>query len=279
VRDGAGAAVRLNLAVWFGFVVALGPAVAQPGDEAERGAIDCGLAGNAASVSDRLCAVSPLGDLSFLSGATVSLTGIRLPDEPPWRDAALAWLRGQIHRPLVVHALAAPDRWGRTAARVSWSDASGPSDLARELVDRGLALVDLAAPAPSDTAGLLVRESLAREQGLGLWADARYKALSAATPERLRERIGRFTLVEGRIRSVGERRERTYVNFGSDWASDFTISIPKQVWGEMLRRGVTAATLRGRAIRARGIVEDWQGPALTLTVPETFEFLDESRRR
>jgi hypothetical protein len=84
--------------------------------------------------------------------------------------------------------------------------------------------------------------------------------------------------VEGRIRNVGERRQRTYLNFGADWASDFTIVIPKRVFAALLlRRGLTAAALAGRAIRARGILEDWQGPALTVTLPEAIEFLDAHR--
>ena len=120
---------------------------------------------------------------------------------------------------------------------------------------------------------------MARERSLGVWADPRYKAVSVGQASRLRERIGRFTVVEGRVRSVGERPQRTYLNFGTDWASDFTIIIPKQAWTALLKRGWSAAALTGRAIRARGIVEDWQGPALTVTLPETIEVLDNRHKQ
>jgi hypothetical protein len=84
-------------------------------------------------------------------------------------------------------------------------------------------------------------------------------------------------LVEGRIQSVGERQTRTYLNFGRDWASDFTIIIPKRTWGLMAAQGMTAAALKGRSVRARGVIEEWQGPALTVTAPAMIEILDHER--
>ena len=44
-------------------------------------------------------------------------------------------------------------------------------------------------------------------------------------------------------------------------------------------RGVTAATLRGRTIRVRGILEEWQGTAITVTAAETVEVLEAGRGR
>jgi hypothetical protein len=115
----------------------------------------------------------------------------------------------------------------------------------------------------------------ARAAGLGLWASGRYKPIAAADLKRLEGLVGRFALVEGRILSVGERRQRTYLNFGRDWKTDLTITIPKPTWAILRDRGITAATLRGRRIRARGVVEAWQGPALTLWAADLLELLDE----
>jgi hypothetical protein len=157
-------------------------------------------------------------------------------------------------------------------------DGSACSDLARHLVGGGLALWD------PGTAGIVrpdlpALEAAARKRSLGLWAEARYKAIPVRQVDRMRAWIGRFVLVEGRVRSVGERQARTYLNFGSDWTRDFTIVIPKRTWSEMTVRGVTAAALKGRRIRARGVLEDWQGPALSVTVPETIEVIENERQR
>jgi hypothetical protein len=81
------------------------------------------------------------------------------------------------------------------------------------------------------------------------------------------------------VRGVGERRERTYLNFGSDWKSDFTITIPKRIWAALRERGVTAASLKGARVRARGVLEEWQGVALEITAADMLEVPAEDLQR
>jgi hypothetical protein len=45
----------------------------------------------------------------------------------------------------------------------------------------------------------------------------------------------------------------------------------------MAGRGLGAEALRGRRIRARGILQSWQGTALTVVIPEMIERLEEKR--
>ena len=91
--------------------------------------------------------------------------------------------------------------------------------------------------------------------------------------------IGRFTLVEGVVRSVGERRERTYLNFGRDWKQDLTITIPKRTWTALGERGVSAAALKGKRIRARGVLEEWQGVAMEITAADMLEVFGRDNTR
>jgi hypothetical protein len=155
---------------------------------------------------------------------------------------------------------------------------SDRDDLAAALVAAGLAMVDPTHPEGLCDPQLLAAEHPARERGLGLWAEARYKTLAADAPA-LGERAGQFAIVEGRIRSIGEREQRTYLNFGSDWSSDFTVIVPRRVWTSLVDRGLTAAALRGRRIRARGILENWQGTAITVIVPEMLEVMHNGPER
>jgi hypothetical protein len=221
---------------------------------------------------DRLRSVTEQGEIVLDTGRFVRLQGLRLPEDSGLREAAVAWLRRQIGRPVGLASAIPPDRWGRLPARPVLADSPTCLDLAHGLLEAGLALVDPGLDEGS-VRDLMALESTARERGLGLWADDRYKALPVGQVDRLRERIGHFALVEGRVRGIGERQQRTYLNFGLDWSSDFTIIIPKRSWNALAARGVTAATLKGRRIQARGILEEWQGPALTLTAPEMIEVL------
>lgn len=51
------------------------------------------------------------------------------------------------------------------------------------------------------------------------------------------------------------------------------IIIPRRTWKLMVERGLDSAALKGQRIRARGILEPWQGAALTIVVPEMIERL------
>jgi endonuclease YncB( thermonuclease family) len=232
--------------------------------------------------TDRLAGVSAEGDLSLSSGDALRLAGIRLP-EAPWFEEALALMRAQVGRTVRVVGAVAPDRWGRRAARLGVVPAMGPDeaadDLGEMLVAAGLALVDPAEGDESCRQALLAREEAARSRRLGLWAGDRYTPIPVADLIRLKDRIGRFVLVEGRIHSVGERPQGTYLNFSRDWASDFTIIVPKRIWSRMAERGLDAATLKGRSVRARGVLEDRRGPALTTAEPGVIEVIEEGRGR
>ncbi|MBM6593502.1 thermonuclease family protein [Microvirga pudoricolor] len=242
-----------------------------------RGAPPCG----GTAEQDRITGVSAEGDLSLASGRIARLSGIRLPESGPQREQALAFLRMQGDKAVLVRAPGALDRWGRLSAMVESAAPSGSSSahLAAELVTNGLALVDAGVAETHCAPDLLRLEADARRQSLGIWAQDRYKPLDAMQRESLRERAGAFALVEGRVRSVGERRERTYLNFGGAWAEDFTIVISRKTWTRMAERGVTAASLKGSRIRARGILEDWQGTALTVRVPEMIERIEDPSGR
>jgi endonuclease YncB( thermonuclease family) len=223
----------------------------------------------------RIEAVDPDGTI-LVAGRRLRLEGVRLVPEvaAAARDLLVRHLGAEVNLTLA----AAPDRWGRHAARVIRGGPE-PLDLAHGLLEEGLALVD---PGPLDILcrpELLALEETARARRLGLWAGSGYNPAAASDLEGLRGRIGRFSLVEGVVRSVGERPQRTYLNFGPDWGTDFTVTIPKRLWGRMQERGITAASLRGRRLRVRGLIEEWRGPSLELSAAELLELLDQAPPR
>ncbi|MGO4388422.1 thermonuclease family protein [Microvirga sp. 2YAF29] len=187
------------------------------------------------------------------------------------------FLRVHKEKPVSIEGLGERDRWGRQPVRIRSSHDKTVVDLSHALVEAGLALADPGAGRVFCHPELLAFEETAREQRLGLWAEARYNPIPAERNELLRERVGSFVIVEGRVRSVGERKQTTYLNFGGHWAEDFTIIIPRKVWTLMTERGLGAAALKGQKIRARGILQSWQGTALTIEMPEMIERLEGNR--
>ncbi|MBZ6075869.1 thermonuclease family protein [Microvirga puerhi] len=231
----------------------------------------------ATATPDRIKAVMPDGDLVLAAGGRTRLSDIRLPEPPAAREQALTKLRSLVDQPIMVQSLSRPDRWGRRIVRIRAMDQGEAADLAETLVDAGLALVDPGTASTLCQPELLAIEETARERSLGLWTDGLYKPIDASHPGNLDDRFGTFALIEGRVRSIGERKQRVYLNFGGHWAEDFTIIIPKKTWKLMTERGLTAASLKGQRIRSRGILEPWQGAALTVVVPEMIEHLDGTR--
>ena len=223
---------------------------------------------------DRLQGLTPEGDLILMSGHLARLSGIRLPDTPPHREHALSWLSARIGQSARVQGPDKRDRWDRASVRIRSTDEAASLDWAHGLVEAGLALADAGTDGAFCHPELLALEATARERRLGVWADDRYKPLDANQSERLRERIGSFVLVEGRIRSIGERKQRVYLNFGGLWAEDFTITIPKTTWKQMSDRGMSAEALKGQRIRARGILQSWQGTAVSIVIPDMIERLE-----
>ncbi|WP_243370299.1 thermonuclease family protein [Microvirga solisilvae] len=219
---------------------------------------------------DRLDGITAEGDLVLGSERLARLAGIRLADDQAHRQQALEWLKARAGESLLVTAQGTRDRWGRQPLKAR----TGYLDLSHGLVEAGLAIVDPGADSTFCQPELLALEETARERRLGLWAEARYNPIPVDQADRLKERVGSFVIVEGRVRSIGERKQRIYLNFGGQWADDFTIIVPRRIWALMAERGLSAETLKGHIIRARGILQPWQGTALNVDLPEMIERLE-----
>ncbi|HEY0353220.1 MAG TPA: thermonuclease family protein [Enterovirga sp.] len=223
-------------------------------------------------VVDRIEAVSEDGEIRLGRLGAVRIADIRLPEG---NEAArpLAWLRSLAGRETRVSA-GPPDRWQRRRAILLLKDDVPPIDVGELLVAEGYALVD---PGEEDTLcrpNLLAVETRARERRLGLWKADGEPLLRALDIAAVAKQVGRFAIVEGRVVSVGERPARTYLNFGHVGRGALTVTLPKRTWSTLRARGVTAESLRGRRVRARGIVEMWRAATMEVVAPELIEILD-----
>jgi hypothetical protein len=96
-----------------------------------------------------------------------------------------------------------------------------------------------------------------------------YTALNQAETA---QHIGEYGAVSGRVHSVAIKREQTYINFGEDWKTDFTVYVPKATMKKMTPEAL--ALLAHRNVRVRGYIYDYNGPCITLLNPDQLEILD-----
>lgn len=210
------------------------------------------------------------------------------PGEPHvWRSAGGELLR---QAELVMVAGAAPagarlrfvalgegtDRWERRAGHLLLEP--GARWLARELVRTGQAIVAPRLAGRDCLVHLLREERTARRRKVGLWRHER--VWSAHDPDALlAERNGRYTLVAGRVASVGETRSMIYLNFGGRWSRDFTATIRAERKAAFAAAGLDLASLGGAAIRLRGMMRQSGGPSIDLEHPAQIERLDRNGDR
>ena len=198
-----------------------------------------------AAVPDTITAIAAGGEITLGLGGAVRLLGIRLPNDGALRDQAVAWLRASTDGTLLVRGSEVRDRWDRRSVQIRTRSITSILRLAcwrRGLRSRIRGIADT-----SCAEDFLAIEAAARQRSLGVWADAGYKPIGTEQADRLKHRTGTFAIVEGRVRSVGERAQWTYLNFGGRWAEDFTVIIPKKTWKRIDRAGFGRCGVQGTA--------------------------------
>lgn len=114
---------------------------------------------------------------------------------------------------------------------------------------------------PEGAQALYNAEDAPREERQGLWGT---QAWSVKDPNSVNAYMGTIQVVRGTVANVSTRNNLTYVNFGRDWRTDFTILIDAQTRRALLRAGLNPLSLAHKNIEVRGFIEDWNGPSIML---------------
>jgi endonuclease YncB( thermonuclease family) len=219
------------------------------------------------------------GDVVNLAGAELRLSGILAPrssDRGSAREvegaAAMArtalerLVRGQTLR--LWHEDVERDRHGRFLAHARLG---GGLWVADELLRQGHARVFTQPGQTARVREMLAVEAEARAAKRGLWALPSYAIRDDRDAARATES---FQLVEGRVLKAAQTRDLFYLNFGEDYARDFTVGLDRAVVRAFRRAGVDPATLAGKRIRVRGWVLWRGGPYIGATHPEQVEIME-----
>ncbi|MEP3653898.1 MAG: thermonuclease family protein [Litorimonas sp.] len=164
------------------------------------------------------------------------------------------------------------DRFERAVAQVYTMDSFGQPDLwvQGEMVRLGLARVYSWKGELADMAALYALETEARDRSRGLWASSFY-AVRKPDPDPLAQYVDSLQIVEGVVTSTADVRGRVYLNFGSDYKTDFTIAIAKKNVKRFA--AIDPVSLTGARLRVRGWVEMINGPMIWLDHPGRLEIL------
>ena len=252
------------------------------GEPIGRAALVAGETGIVARVID--------GDSLVLdSGLKVSLAAIQAP-KPAWQGKYEAWpMAGEARDVLNKLTLGKKvklfyggdtrDRYGRAVAQVYTLDAKGAPDiwLQQAMVKAGLARVYSWAGYHQDTAGLYRAETAARAAGRGIWNAKNtggFYDVRKPDPNPLVQYVDSVQIVEGIIIKTAEVRGTVFLNFGSDYKTDFTIAIAKKSRKAFKRADYDPLTLVGARVRVRGYLELYGGPIIWLNDPNRLEVLD-----
>ncbi|MHC8508220.1 MAG: thermonuclease family protein [Rhodospirillales bacterium] len=164
---------------------------------------------------------------------------------------------------------ASRDRHGRALAHLAREDDG--LWVQGEMLRRGWARVYTFADNRWAAADMLRLEAAARTARAGVWAHPFYAVRAHYD---LKGHEGAFQLVEGRVQAAETVKGRTYLNFGADWRTDFTVYIESRNRKVFKQAGFDAAAMIGVWVRARGWLHIKNGYAVRATHPEQIEILD-----
>ncbi len=227
-----------------------------------------------------VAAVSDGDTVTLADGREVRLVGIQAPKLPLGRPNFKAWpLADEAKTALEAIALgrtvtlgfggARSDRHGRVLAHLFVDDKLWVQG---ELLKRGLARVYTFADNRAAVPAMLALEREARQAGRAIWRHPFYRVRTAAEAER---HLDGFELVEGRVLAAARVGARTYLNFGADFKTDFTVAIAAADRKSFLAAGLDPLVLKDRRVRVRGWIKSLNGPMIEATHPEQIELLDE----
>ena len=203
------------------------------------------------------------GVLVAEDGRAVRLEGVRLTDQGRKMLDQIA-----VGRALDMYATAPKeDRYDRVRAQAVFGNGDW---LQQVLLARGLARVEMAPDRPQCASELYAAEKKAREAKAGLWAQAVNAVRSTNLPK---GDTGTFQIIQGQVMNVEIRGGRVYLNFGTDYKKDFTVTISTDDRKIFAAAKVDPRSYAGKTIRVRGIVQYLNGPELEVAAPHQIEIV------
>ena len=206
-------------------------------------------------------AVNQLGELELSDGRTLNLVGLDFKKN----DQKRAVIEAQLHTIIALQSLVRvymwhkePDRWGRTLGDVVIPLGESTASLSAMMIDGDFAFVQ---PNPALSTlcihALKSIEVQARAAKRGVWAhdDWLLHASQNFNSTDVSRFEGTFAIMEGRVHSVGVRKNATYLNFGVFGSQALTVVIAPRIWLALEEQGLNRKRLKNAKVQVRGVLE------------------------
>jgi endonuclease YncB( thermonuclease family) len=143
-----------------------------------------------------------------------------------------------------------------------------------ELLKRGFARVRSTADNRAGIAEMLALERQARRHRRGLWSERTYAVVDADEAARF---AGTFQLVGGTVDNIRTASGETFLAFGPDRRSAFTLILAPAALKLCREAGLDPAALAGKRLLVRGFIDGSVRPTMAITHPEQIELLRPKR--
>jgi len=197
-------------------------------------------------LSEAVSSVAAGQVITLSSSGEAVFADLVFPDGP----LADAWMANYLLQHEVTFTITDTDRYGRAIIK---------TDAAEDMLRDGVAVIySFDHPAKKWQAA----EDAARRSKKGVWAMPDF----VLSPENAAQHMQQFHVVEGVIRRTYNAKSASYLNFGDNWHSDFSVMIPGRS-----RRGFSELLPQlkeGTRIRVRGSIYEENGPMIKVTKPE-----------
>lgn len=139
-----------------------------------------------------------------------------------------------------------------------------------KLVQEGLAVVYTRPPNVKYADRFIELQRSAREAKKGLWGA--YEVINHSEAHKY---IDQVRTVKGKVLNTYDSGKTVYLNFGSDYKTDFTVVIFKDSLKFFQEKGISPLTFyKKKTIQVTGKIKKYNGPEIVVNTPGEIEILD-----
>lgn len=139
-----------------------------------------------------------------------------------------------------------------------------------KLIEQGYAVLYTFPPNIKYTDLFADLQRKARNQRKGIWAS--YQVIDQAQAA---DHIGQIRTVQGKVVNTYQSPKVTYLNFGNDYKTDFTIVIFKNSLAQFHKKNIDPANFyRNKTVQVTGRIKSYNGPEIIVNTPAEIEVLE-----